>query len=91
MIENALRIVVIIVVLVFGLIVGTLTSGIEDYLWLAVNDIIPECDKMEDEAKKACKNLNSAYYTGKSMFFVIGLFGTISPIYTALYKIGLFD
>ena len=90
MIENILKIVVAVIVLIGGFSIGSITSGVEDALWLASDRLIPECDEMEGNWKQSCKNLNTAYYTGKSMFFMIGFFGTILPVYTFLVKNGFF-
>ena len=91
MIENALKICIAFIVLIGGLIVGSVASIAEDVIWLATNSGIPDCDNQEDNYKKICKNLNQAYYTGKNMFFMLGTFGTIIPIYTFLAKNGFFS
>ncbi len=46
MIENILKIVVA-VILIGCFVIGSITSGIEDAVWLASDKLIPEYDEME--------------------------------------------
>ena len=85
------QIILIIITLVLGWIIGTWTSGIEDAIWLTVNDIIPKCDDLNEEYQKLCRTTNQAYYTGKLIFGIAGFIGTVGSVLTILKKIGLFD
>jgi len=54
---------------------------------LAVNGALPDCDNMEKEWGKTCKNTNRAYYTGKTMFQTLGFFAPFLTVIAVFRKL----
>ena len=77
-----------VVVAIFAGIIGVIIGGIvEDIMWLAIEGTIPECENMQNDWKKACRNTNQSYYTGKIMFQTIGFFAPFITIIAFIEKL----
>ena len=79
---------IVLAVAIFAGLIGIIVGGIaEDVLWLAFYSILPECEKMQGEWEKTCKNANRTYYTVKTVFQTVGFVAPFIVVFSILRKL----